>query len=126
VGDQMKNLKKFIMTVFIIGSVFLSLAYVVWRVEIKNVAESNLIIAKIEEFKSREGSFPSSLEVVGLKQTEHGGDPFYEIHPDSKSYCVSFESSTNLFDQISYCSNTKKWDHFCGSWLFGNKHCHYP
>ncbi len=120
----MKIFKVFIITVLIISVVFIFWNFMIWREEVKNIDNSNALINKIEEFKAREGHLPVTLEELRLK-TE-GLGLFYHIRHDPKFYCVSFVSSNDAFNNTDYCSDEKRWDNSCGSWLFGNKHCHYP
>ena len=123
-GDMMKIIKVFIVAVLVIFIYVIFVSFIDWREEVKNIEDSNVLITKIEDFKNREGHLPASLEEIGLITKEHG--LFYNIMHDPKSYCVSFVSSNDAFNNVVYCSDVKRWDEFCGSWLFGNRHCHYP
>ena len=68
--------------------------------------QSNDVIEKVDDFKSKKGHLPLSLEDIGIKETVEG--PIFYTRLDSLNYAVYF--GTSLGESKIYYSDSKKWE----------------
>lgn len=74
--------------------------------EVTLLMKGDDIIKRINDFKSKKGYLPLSLEDIGVKDTEEG-PIFYELL-DSLNYSVHF--GTSLGESKIYYSDSQKWE----------------
>lgn len=68
--------------------------------------QGNELVAKVEAYKKRTDSLPSSLKALGINETEEG--PLYYQRKDSINFIIWF--GTSLGKSKIYYSNSKKWE----------------
>lgn len=74
--------------------------------DVELIKQGDKLITKIEAYKKRTGNLPSSLQELGIKETEEG--PFYYQKKDSVNFIVWF--GTSLGESKTYYSDSKKWE----------------
>ena len=70
------------------------------------IKRGNELVAKVEAYKKRTDSLPSSLKELGIMETEEG--PLYYQKKDSINFIIWF--GTSLGRSKIYSSNSKKWE----------------
>jgi hypothetical protein len=86
-------------------SIYLSWSGAFWRLD-SRIAQGNIIIGQVEEFKRLYGRLPENLAEMGLRDSEDG--PIYYVRSrDGQNYIVSF--GTALGESTTYRSEVKEW-----------------
>ena len=75
--------------------------------------EAIILLSELEEYKTKNGKYPTSLESAGLFSPTNGKDElFYNLSKDSLNYMISY--GDGLGESMVYYSDTKKWERFVG------------
>ena len=100
--------KKLVLILFLVFLFFITFLYLKDLRERRLVDEGDLLIEKIERFRSQHNRLPINLEDMGIKEKEE--DQLHYNLIDSNRYIVSF--GYGVGESIIFHSETGKWDDF--------------
>jgi len=100
--------KKLVLILFLVFLFFITFLYLKDLRERRLVDEGDLLIEKIERFRSQHNRLPINMEDMGIKEKEEDQLNYNLI--DSNRYIVSF--GYGVGESIIFHSETGKWDDF--------------
>ena len=100
--------KKLVLILFLVFLFFITFLYLKDLRERRLVDEGDLLIEKIERFRSQHNRLPINMEDMGIKEKEE--DQLHYNLIDSNRYIVSF--GYGVGESIIFHSETGKWDDF--------------
>jgi hypothetical protein len=104
----MKNKKVLLVLTILIGLFSFWFFYLRTAEENRLTKEGELMVEKIENFRSVHHRLPNSLTEIGIVVIDESNPPLYFDKRDSVNYTVSFGISMD--ESRIYYSDTKKWE----------------
>lgn len=97
--------RKYIILLVIIGAL-ISIAMLINRREDRLKKQGQVVINKVDNYKTTHGYYPKALNEIGIKSTEEG--PLFYERKDSLGYILYF--GTSLGESKVYYPDTRTWE----------------